>query len=156
MQHICEGNKDITARAVTDWLKVRMDAYNVPVIGAGTRTLERLSVINPQFTGRASANFLIAPFQFGEAWLQLLGAFAAAVGTVNLEIINGPMARPLHVATAGNLRALKRLLKYAVMHAAERADRRLNEEDLARGFDDANGHVVGKFHPFRPNDKGGI
>lgn len=155
MQHICEGNKDITARAVTDWLKVRMDAFNVPVIGAGTRTLERLSMINPQFTGRASANFVIAPFQFGEAWLQLLGAFAAAVSEVNLEIINGPIARPLHVATAGNLRALKRLLKYSAMRAAERSDRRVSVEDLARGFDEANGHVAGRSHPFRLNEKEG-
>lgn len=66
MQHVCEGNRDLTARAVTDWLKVRMDRYNLPVIGAGTRALERLESINPQFTSRASSTFVLSPFEFGE------------------------------------------------------------------------------------------
>lgn len=70
MQHVCEGNKDITARAVTDWLKVRMDAHNVPVICAGTRVLERLPVINPQFTSRASSTFVLHPFAFDDTWRQ--------------------------------------------------------------------------------------
>jgi Bacterial TniB protein len=154
MQHVCEGNKDITARAVTDWLKVRMDAFNLPVICAGTRTLERLSVINPQFTSRATAGFVLAPFPFGDAWRQLLGAFAAAIQMVNAEVLNGAAAKPLHAATAGNLRALKRLLVYACMHAAERPDGTISMNDLAHGFSDANGHAQGRSNPFLPSIKG--
>lgn len=155
MQHVCEGNRDITARAVTDWLKVRMDAFNLPVIGTGTRTLERLSVINPQFTSRASASFVLAPFEFGESWRQLLAGFAVAVLAVDLEIINGPMARLIHTATRGNLRALKKLLTYAVMHAAERAEKKVSVDDFARANDDANGHALGRANPFSAISKGG-
>ena len=154
VQHICEGNRDITARAVTDWLKVRMDAFNLPIIGAGTRTLERLSLINPQFTSRASANFLLAPFEFGTAWRQLLSAFAEQVSLVDLSILNGPAAKPLHTATKGNFRSLKKTLVYACMHAAARVERKVSHEDLAKGFDDANGDAEGRSNPLRKSDKG--
>lgn len=153
MQHVCEGNRDITARAVTDWLKVRMDAFNLPVIGTGTRTLERLNIINPQFTSRASVSFVLAPFEFGESWRQLLGGFAAAVSAVDFEIINGPMARPIHTATQGNLRALKKLLTYAAMHGAERVEKKVSQEDLTHAYDDANGHAPGRANPFRAISK---
>lgn len=38
-QHICEGNRDVTAKNVTDWLKVRMDKHNLPVVCTGTPNL---------------------------------------------------------------------------------------------------------------------
>lgn len=148
MQHVCEGNRDITARAVTDWLKVRMDAFNLPIICAGTRALDRLSVINPQFTSRASANFILTPFEFGDSWRQLLAAFKDAISSVNLEVLNGSVARQIHAATKGNLRALKKLLMYACMHAATRTDMKITVEDLALGYDDANGHSPGRTNPF--------
>lgn len=148
MQHVCEGNKDITARAVTDWLKVRMDEFNLPVICAGTRALERLSVINPQFTGRASTNFLVTPFVYGESWRQLLAAFAVHVSAVDLAILNGPAAKHIHAATGGNLRALKRLLVYSAMHSAEETSKKLQLSDIGKGYDDANGHSTGRSNRF--------
>jgi hypothetical protein len=148
MQHICEGNRDITARAVTDWLKVRMDRYNVPIIGAGTRALERLTLINPQFTSRASSTFVLSPFAYGDAWRQLLAAFAEQVTVVDLDIINGPLSKPLHIATKGNLRALKRLLTYACMYAADRENRIVSKEDFAYAFRDANGSAPDRVNPF--------
>lgn len=148
MQHICEGNRDITARAVTDWLKVRMDRYNLPIIGAGTRVLERLQTINPQFASRASSTFLLSPFEFGEPWRQLLAGFAAQVREVNLEIVNGPIARTIHTASKGNLRALKRLLAYACMYAAERSESKVTIEDFGRAFEDANGSTPDRINPF--------
>lgn len=148
MQHICEGNRDITARAATDWLKVRMDRYNLPVIGAGTRALERMNTINPQFTSRASSTFVLSPFEYGVPWLQLLGAFATQVPEVNLEIINGPLARPLHTATNGNLRALKKLLTYASMYAAESKGTTVSKEHFFKAFADANGSIPDRVNPF--------
>ncbi len=156
MQHVCEGNRDITARAVTDWLKVRMDRYNLPVIGAGTRALDRLHSINPQFTSRASSTFVLSPFEFGEPWRQLLAAFSAQIKEVDLEIINGPLAKPLHAASEGNLRALKRLLTYASMHAAERKESRVSVEDFVKAFIDARGSTPDRVNPFSsriPADK---
>lgn len=149
MQHVCEGNKDITARAVTDWLKVRMDAFNTPVIGAGTHVLERLPVINPQFTSRASANFVIYPFAFDDAWRQLLAAFTQAMSaSVDLSEINKAGCRPLHVATGGNIRALKKVLAYACMHAATQERRVVTMDSLALALVEAKGQIAEQANPF--------
>jgi hypothetical protein len=148
MQHVCEGNRDITARAVTDWLKVRMDRHNLLIIGVGTRALERLSLINPQFTSRVSATFVLTPFAYGDSWRQLLGGFAAQVKTVDLDLINGPLSRPIHAATKGNLRALKRLLTYAAMHATLHPRGIVTKADLSKAFQDANGSAPDRVNPF--------
>ncbi|MCY1211250.1 Bacterial TniB protein [compost metagenome] len=155
MQHVCEGNKDITARSVTDWLKVRMDAHNFPVICAGTRALERLTIVNPQFTNRASANFVIHPFQFDDSWRQLLAGFASAVKSVDLSVVNSAACRPLHLATGGNMRSLKTVLTYACMHTMTQANRIVTMESLARGFVDARGQVGAQNNPFRTQGRGG-
>lgn len=150
MQHVCEGNKDITARAVTDWLKVRMDAFNTPVICAGTHVLERLPVINPQFTSRASIGFVIYPFAFDDAWRQLLAAFTQTMsGTVDLSVINTAACRPLHAATGGNMRALKRVLAFACMHAATQEKRVVTMESLAIALIDSKGQVAEQSNPFK-------
>lgn len=150
MQHVCEGNKDITARAVTDWLKVRMDAHNVPVICAGTRVLERLPVINPQFTSRASSSFVLYPFAFDDTWRQLLAGFVQAMKpSVDLSIISTAACRALHSATGGNMRALKRMLMFACMHAASQPEKTVTMESLAVAFEDVKGQVANSSNPFR-------
>lgn len=148
MQHVCEGNKDITARSVTDWIKVRMDAHNFPVICAGTRALERLVVINPQFTSRASANFVLHPLHFDDTWRQILAGFTAAIKSVDLSIVNGPACRLLHIASAGNMRSLKRILAYACMHAAMQPNRVVSMLSLATGFDQWRGQLAEQLNPF--------
>lgn len=150
MQHVCEGNRDITARAVTDWLKVRMDLHNAPVICAGTRVLERLAVINPQFTSRASTSFVLYPFAFDESWRQLLAGFVQAMKpAVDLTIINTAACRVLHVATGGNMRLLKHILMYACMHAAAQREKVVSMESLAIAYEDVKGQVPGIANPFR-------
>lgn len=149
MQHICEGHKDITARAATDWLKVRMDMFNFPVIGAGTRVLERLELINPQFVSRASASYVIQPFAFDEQWRQLLAAFAHSVQAVDLGIVNTVACRALHLATGGNMRMLKRVLMYACMHAATEQQRVVTMEALSKGLQDTKGDIPESADPFR-------
>jgi|SRR5450830_369544 len=149
MQHVCEGHKDITARAATDWLKVRMDMFNLPVIGAGTRALERLALINPQFVSRASAAYVIHPFDLDEQWRQLLAAFSHSVQTVDLGIVNTTACRALHAATGGNMRTLKRLLMYACMHAATQPQKIVTLESLSKGLRDVKGDVSDANDPFQ-------
>lgn len=148
MQHLCEGNKDITARAATDWLKVRMDLFNFPVIGAGTRVLERLAALNPQFVSRASASYVIHPFALDDQWRQMLAAFAASVKSVDLSILNTTAFRPLHTATGGNMRLLKTILAYACMHAATQTNKVVTLESLSKGLCDAKGDVGDQNNPF--------
>lgn len=151
-QHMCEGNRDITARALTDWLKVRMDLFGMPVICTGTRTLERLSMINPQFVSRASTTFVMDAFDAGDEWRQVLAAFAQMVTAVDLSVLTGPMFKPIHFATKGNMRALKKLLLFGVMHAAENhknGDKPiLTLTDLSVAYEFTYGEVTGRANPF--------
>ncbi len=133
-QHVTEGNREITSRGVTDWLKVRMDKHNFPIICAGTKGIERLCLINPQFTSRASVNFVIEPFRCDDRWLSLLDGFVRAVNLVDMKIITTAMSRKLYQATQGNLRTLKRILVYAAISAAGRESRVMQQQDLAYGY----------------------
>ena len=155
MQHVCEGHKDITARASTDWLKVRMDTFNFPVIGAGTRVLERLAALNPQFVSRASASYVIRPFALDDHWRQLLAAFSQSVQSVDLSIVNTTACRPLHIASAGNMRLLKRILTYACMHAATQPQKVVTMESLSKGLRDSKGEVSEQSDPFLRGRPGG-
>lgn len=128
-QHICEGNQDITAHRITDWLKVRMDRFNLPVVCAGTRKLERLRTINSQFTSRSSANYLLLPFDNGSSWRQLLQAFERQCPEVQLRISGQATARWLHQVTGGNLRFLKRTLMLAAMNAVHHDRREVDAID---------------------------
>lgn len=147
-QHMCEGNRDLTARAVTDWLKVRMDQFNFPVICAGTQRLERLSTINPQFASRASVEYVLLPLPHGDSWRQLLAAFVENVKLVDLSVISGPKARIVHAATRGNFRALKKLLVYGAMRAAEEPKARLTVEHLKLAYEEVRGQAQAASNPF--------
>jgi hypothetical protein len=151
-QHMCEGNRDITARGLTDWLKVRMDLFGMPVICTGTRTLERLSMINPQFVSRASTTFVIDAFEAGAEWRQVLASFAGMVTEVDMSLLTGPLFRPIHAATKGNMRALKKLLLMSAMHAVEKRPKdekpTLMLEDLAVAYEFTYGEVTGRANPF--------
>jgi hypothetical protein len=149
-QHMCEGNREITARALTDWLKVRMDKHNLPVIAGGTKTFDRIFQINPQFVSRASAAYVINPFQPGDSWQQLIKAFVVAVKLVDISCIEKiPISRAIQTATLGNLRRLKKLLVYASINAADRQPPVLTESDLEIGFDKAFGVAGAQVNPFR-------
>jgi hypothetical protein len=151
-QHMCEGNRDITARGLTDWLKVRMDLFGMPVICTGTRTLERLSMINPQFVSRASTTFVMDAFDADEEWRKVLAAFKTMVETVDLTLLEGPVFKSIHTATKGNMRALKKLLLFGVMHATEnhKGDGKpiLTLQDLAAAYEFTHGEVIGRANPF--------
>lgn len=148
MQHVCEGNKDITARAVTDWIKVRMDYANIPVISVGTKALDRLSVINPQFTSRASTSLILEAFEYGPPWRQLLASFQADIGDVDFSLLKSGIAKPLHEVTHGNLRSLKKVLAYAGMYAVHHPKKTVTVEHLARATVDIFGMAKGRPDPF--------
>lgn len=147
-QHMCEGNREITARAVTDWLKVRMDKHNLPVVACGTKTLERIFQINPQFVSRASASYTLNPFQPGDSWMKLLKALVNSVSRLDISCIEAH-PRPVHLASAGNLRRLKKLLVQAAIEAIHSNSLTLNIANLDIGYERAFGLSSGIPNPFR-------
>lgn len=149
-QHVCEGkNREQTARTLTDWLKVRMDRHNLPVIMTGTRTLEAIADINPQFVSRASARYFIDPFSYGDAWRQVLAAIAGSVRSIDLSSLSSiGLSRLLHDATGGNMRDLKKLLVFSCIRAIDEGSIQLTTSHLAKGFADAFGSQGRTVNPF--------
>lgn len=110
-QHLCEGNRDLTARTATDWLKVRMDRHRLPIVICGTKALERIEGINPQFISRASVHQVIESIEYGREWLQLVHGFVDGVSASDLSVLReAAVSRKLNSASLGNLRRLKKLL----------------------------------------------
>lgn len=148
-QHICEGNREKTARTVTDWLKVRVDKHNLPVIMVGTRTLEAITDINPQFVSRVSKRFYLNPFAYGDGWRQVLGSIAQTVNSLDLNSLSAQgLSRLVHESTHGNLRRLKKLLMFSCVRAIDGSSPVLKLEHMADGYADAFGGPSGAANPF--------
>lgn len=148
-QHICEGNREKTARTVTDWLKVRVDKHNLPVIIVGTRTLEAIVDINSQFVSRVSKRYYLNTFAFGDMWRQVVGSIAESVRSLDLSSLSAPgLSRLVHEASHGNLRRLKKLLLFSCVRAINGGSPALKLEHLAAGYADAFGGPSGAANPF--------
>lgn len=135
-QHVCEGCRDITARAVADWLKIRMDKHSLAVVLAGTKVLNRLRDISPQFASRSPADFTIDTFSWGAAWRQLLAGLVENVKSVDLRVLLEPrIAQKAWKGSDGNLRELKHWLASAACCAQMRSSKEVTLEDMQAGFD---------------------
>jgi len=148
-QHVCEGNRQNTARTLTDWLKVRVDKHNLPVIIVGTRTLESIAEINSQFVSRVTKRYYLNAFAFGDAWRQVLGSIAESVKSLDLSSLSAQgLSRLVHEAAHGNLRRLKKLLIFSCVRAIDGGSPALKLEHLAAGYADAFGGPSGAANPF--------
>lgn len=148
-QHVCEGCRDITARAVTDWLKIRMDEHCLPLALAGTHVVARLREVNPQFASRVSADFVIRTFVYGPSWHQLLGGFVGEVQTVNLEVLQDrKVARGVYDGATGNFRRLKQWLASSTHQTLRNGRGELTVADLGRGYVGAFGPNSAITNPF--------
>lgn len=149
-QHLCEGNRDITAKAATDWLKVRMDRHGCPCLLIGEKTIERVYQINTQFVSRASAGYVLEPIAYGDGWFSLLRGFDEQIGGFNLSLLmDSKVARRLQVITRGTFRDLKGVLMHALISTARDGRKDLALADLAIGCDRTFGSRGDRPNPFR-------
>lgn len=148
-QHLCEGNREITAKAATDWLKVRMDLHSCPVVLIGEKSIESLYQINTQFVSRASAGYVLEPFAVGDSWFSLLSGFGEQIKGYDLSILLQPkIAKLLQTVTRGTLRELKAVLMYALISTARDDRKNLLVADLAVGCDRAFGSRGDRPNPY--------
>lgn len=148
-QHVCEGCRDITARAVTDWLKIRMDKHQLTLVMAGTKVLGRIREINPQFVSRVSADYVINRFGMGPAWKQLIGGFVQKVKLIDLSILNEPkITKLVHEGTIGNLRRFKKWMTASSHHAERNGRIAVTVDDLRAGYLEAFGASALPPNPF--------
>jgi hypothetical protein len=150
-QHMCEGNRSITARSITDWLKVLMDKFNMPVLCFGTKTFELIGAINPQFTSRLSQQYEIKAFNNDEKWRQFEASFRQQITKIVADILcTNEISKKCHAASKGNMRRYKKLIMNSCISAVMRGARVLEEVDLWRGHQAAFAGVP-EANPFKSN-----
>lgn len=149
-QHVCEGYRDTTAKAVTDWLKLRMDEHGLVFLLAGTHTLQRIQEINPQFASRAPTELVINPFLYGPAWHRLLEGLKTQVHAVDMAILcERRVAKLVFDGALGNLRRLKLWLGCATYLTLSQQRKVMTLADLQQGFDRTFGTSPKTTNPIR-------
>jgi len=149
-QHMCEGCRDITASALADWIKLRMDKHCLMMILSGTPTLARMRTINSQLLSRIAADYVIKAFQYGTSWHQLLAGLNEQVKSIDLQIIlDKKVAKPVFDGSQGNLRRLKQWLSASSHCCASDGRKALTVEDLGKGYDRAFGTNSPIPNPFK-------
>jgi|GEM_PF-2903436 len=146
-QHVCRGQRSLSAAAITYWIKQLADEGGVVVILLGTRELKPLTEMNDQLGSRAPAIFELREFQYNDEWIGVLKQFAVQIRSFNCEVIT-ELAKPIRAATHGTLRTLKQLLLTSTKAAIESNKSALDQESLCIGFARAFGTDSRTPNPF--------
>jgi hypothetical protein len=148
-QHVCRGKRNLSATAITDWIKQLADDGGVVVILLGTRELRPLAEMNDQLSSRAPAHFELREFERNEEWVGLLKEISTNVKSFDLSTIHSEFYKPLHAVTRGTLRPLKQLLIASALVAIEAGKTILDKASLAIGHDLVFGSDPHTANPFR-------
>lgn len=126
-----------------------MDEAQVGVVLAGREALDRLDETHEELAGRVTSFYALHNFGADAAWSGIVKGFVKSCTWFDLSHVNGDaQAKLLHLATAGNLRALKRLLTEAVLVAAEAKCSAINGDHLKEAFVLVYGKAAGARSPY--------
>jgi len=132
----------------TEFLRELIDVCNISVVLAGTDELDRLSELAPHLASRISVREEMKCFQADINWIAFVRAFARNCQSLDLSYVNNPNeAMLLHLATAGNLRAFKRLLTEVILISVD-SGKRVNQETLSIAFQRVFGMATMRSNPF--------
>ena len=140
VNHLLDRGRHNTHYAVADWIKQLGDKARVSIVLAGTPVVEELRFTNEQLRGRFGEVFRLAPLTLAtdpdiEIFVSVLGSFASLLsGLDSVDITSKPLVRSMAFASAGRLRALRRLLVRAVELAGEQSPPALTLQTLERAF----------------------
>lgn len=120
----------------TELLRELMDECKVSLVLAGSDELDNLKTIAPHFTTRVAGRAALGIFELDASWLGFLKAFSAQSLGFDIRLIEDrSLAKLLHFATGGNLRAFKQLILEAVLVAHDANELRLTQDHLRKAFD---------------------
>ena len=140
VNHLLDRGRHNTHYAVADSIKQFGDKTGVSLVLAGTPVVEDMPFTNEQLRGRFGEVFRLAPLTLAtdtdiEIFVSVLGSFASLLsGLDSVDITSKPLVRSMAFASAGRLRALRRLLVRAVELAGEQSPPALTLQTLERAF----------------------
>lgn len=118
-QHIVEGDRNKSAHTIADWLKRLYDDTHVPFIFLGTPISSKLFEINGQLASRIPGEFELKTLEHNPEFLPVLNAFNQHLPISIPKDDRKLLATPIRKASQGSMRVLKKLLKEAVVAAAD-------------------------------------
>ena len=133
-QHVFHANGNKIYTEIIDWLKRLMNMTGVAVLLVGTEQMDLLDGVDPQLTTRIPTVLRLSQFRFDSRWRGFLNGFVAECREFDLSPILTELARPLWLASDGNPRALKGLLKQAVALAVNNDINKVNVDVLQKSF----------------------
>lgn len=140
VNHLVDRGGVKTHHNIGDWIKRLSDDVRVPFVLAGIPRAEQLLATNDQLRSRFGEVVRIQPFsiEHPEAEKQFRGVLksfgAQMTGLPSIDLSHPQMAQPFAFATAGRLRAIRKLLVRAVHLAFEQPVPRLTMAVLAQAF----------------------
>lgn len=161
VNHLVERGSFRTHYAVGDWIKQISEQSGVSFVLAGTPMGEQLLVTNAQLRSRFSEVLRLAPLSLGskeegKVFRAVLRTFQKLLADVDcVELASPTINTAIAHATAGRLRALRRLLVRAVAIGLDGEKPRIDVAVLAKAFESAlyKGAPKGR-NPFRADFDG--
>lgn len=134
-KHASKQIEDDEPEAI-ELLRELMDECKVSLVLAGSSELDNLKTVAPHFSTRVAGREALGIFALDASWLGFLKAFSAQSASFDIGVIQDrSLAKLLHMATWGNLRAFKQLILEAVLIAHDANEVRLTQEHLRKAFD---------------------
>jgi hypothetical protein len=144
---VCKGHRQIASSRICEFVRKLYDATNVPWAFFGTHELEKSFLWYPPLASRCSATISCRDMPFGKAFIKLLDAFDELLPTEALSGLGQEaLARQIHEATQGNFRALKTLLRNAVLMLPVDQGKSIEQKHLSAAFIQLAGD---RANPFR-------
>ncbi|WP_198086560.1 TniB family NTP-binding protein [Variovorax sp. E3] len=135
--------------SVTDCVRELMDEVPLGIVISASEELNDLEGVDQHLASRISAKHSLQAFEPGPVWLAFVRAFAKQSKAFDLSLIaEKDEALRLQKATAGNLRAFKRLVTEGVLVAADGGARGVELGHMHAAFDRVYGKDAGLGNPY--------
>jgi hypothetical protein len=135
---------------VSDFFRELVDECRTGLVLATPSSIDSLDGLDAALASRITVRQTLREFKPDLEWLGVLSAFAKQCSTYDLSLIQTPMiANELHLATNGNLRALKRLMIESVLIGIDSGQMALDQKVLATAFDLVFGNSSGRTNVFK-------
>lgn len=132
-----------------DFLVELMDETQVGIVLAGSEALARDELMSKELLNRISVRCELSDFGPNAQWEGIVKALVKTCSSADLSfLLTQGQPKTLHVATAGNLRALKRLVTEAVMVCVHEQQTEVNREHLRVAFERVFGRPINRMNPY--------
>lgn len=150
-QEAGEGMGTGRPREIANVLKIVKDGSGVAFAFVGVeRGLRRFAELGDQLTTRITVEHTLRPLNYDATFIGILRSFDQGLPTLTLSGLDNPsIAKPIHTASKGNFRRLRKLLSYSVLTSARQDAQSISREHLHQAYYRVFGTGPNPFDPLQ-------